>query len=367
MTRVTRMLPKRRTRLAVALIIGLLAGTLNWSTKARLGEDTDLEQVLIAARALSHGDDPYHVVGPGFAYDSPWLLLYPLPAVIAALPFSSPTLPFGIGAALFVSIGAVAFAYALTKGGWHRLPMLLSVPALWAFSWAQWSPILSAALVLPWLGFVFAAKPTIGAALFSAIPNRRALGSVILITLLSLAAAPRWPLEWIAAVRGSNLDHFVIPLRSPISWFLLAGLLRWRRPEARLLVLLACVPQSPTFYDTLPLAFIPSTRLESLTLTLLTYVATVLSFLVYHPPLLSDFAKGSGPATIAFIYLPCLIMILRRPNQGDVPVWIDRIVERSADALRRVPGMQCLLAVLNSLMQYGSGKISLRRPRSGAS
>jgi hypothetical protein len=351
----------------VALAVGVAAGMLNWTTKARLREDTDLEQVLVAARALSHGSNPYGVVGPGLLYDSPWPLLYPLPAVMTVLAVSTPALPFGMGAACFVFLGAVAFSYALTKDGWQRLPMLLSVPAIWAFSWAQWSPILSAAMVLPWLGFAFAAKPTIGIALFAARPNRKAFASAVAITVVALVLLPRWPEEWVAAVRSANLDHFIVPLRFPSALLLLLGLVRWRRPEARLLILLACVPQSPTFYDTLPLAFVPATRFESLTLALLTYVATAISFAVYKPPLLADFARGSGPATVALVYLPCLIMILRRPNEGSVPAWVDRGAARVSSTLSHWPPTRRAMGITSALMQYGSDRISLRRPRSGAS
>ena len=54
--------------------------------------------------------------------------------------------------------------------------MFLSAPAIQALFSGQWSPWLTAAIGLPWLGFMWAAKPTIGATLFAGWPSRWALG-----------------------------------------------------------------------------------------------------------------------------------------------------------------------------------------------
>ena len=318
--------PSRRLRIMLALAVGLAAAAFNWSTKAHIGLATDLQQLIVAARALSHGVDPYSVVGPGLTYDWPWRLLYPLPGVVVALPFSAGALSFGIGAMGFVFVSATTFAYALTRDGWYRLPMLMSVPALWAFWWAQWSPILAAATVLPWLGFAYAAKPTIGAALFLYRPDRRALIGVILLLAVSFALYPPWLAEWLAAVRGSDLDHFLVPIRWPGGPLVLLALLRWRRPEARLLVAMSCVPQSPTFYDMLPLAFVPITLRESVMLSVLTYVVMTVTAVAAPGYGLTQNLQISGPASVLLIYLPCLIMILRRPNEGHVPTWLEHSI-----------------------------------------
>jgi hypothetical protein len=317
--------------------VGLAAAALNWSTKVHLGLATDLQQLIVAARALTGGADPYGVVGPGMAFDWPWRLLYPLPAVVTVVPFSSTWLPFGMGAMLFVLLGATAFCYALTEDGWSRLPMLLSVPALWAFWWAQWSPIMAAATALPWLGFVYAAKPTIGAALFVYRPDRRILVGLFAIVTLSFIIDPSWLSDWLTAVRTSDLTHFLVPIRLPGGLVLLLALWRWRRPEARLLLALACVPQSPTFYDMLPLAFIPTTARQSGILALLTFVAVIVTALAAHGYTLTENLRFSGPLSLLLVYIPCLIMVLQRPNLGEVPEWIDRIAARVGEMLKSVP------------------------------
>jgi hypothetical protein len=318
-----------RRRIAIALLVGLAAAAFNWATKVHLGRATDFQQLVAAARALLAGADPYGVVGPGMVYDWPWRLLYPLPAVLIAAPFSAEAFPFGVGAMCFVFVGAASFTFAITHDGLHRVPLLMSVPALWAFWWAQWSPILAAATVLPFLGFVYAAKPTIGIALFAYRPRISALLGIILIVGVSFLAHPDWLAGWLGAVSHSDTGHFLIPIRWPGGALVLLALLRWRRPEARLLIAMSLVPQSPTFYDYLPLAFIPGTYRESVTLTVLTYAVMTLTVVGAPGYELTQNLPISASTSVLLVYLPCLIMILRRPNEGTLPRWL----------LRRIPAL----------------------------
>jgi hypothetical protein len=101
---------------------------------------------------------------------------------------------------------------------------------------------------------------------------------------------------------------------------LLLALLRWRRPEARLLLALAIVPQSILFYDQLLLWLVPATMRQSILLSLLSILALILGE--------RGFPAGAGhagvtaayaPMIMALLFLPCLIMVLRRPNVSDGP------------------------------------------------
>ena len=38
---------------------------------------------------------------------------------------------------------------------------------------------------------------------------------------------------------------------------------------------------------------------------------------------------------VPLLYLPCLIMVLRRPNEGDVPEWLERKVSGAVRPVRR--------------------------------
>ena len=127
---------------------------------------------------------------------------------------------------------------------------LLSASFLNAVILGQWSPFLTALAVLPVLGVAWAAKPSIGAAMFAAFPSRRGVMAALLLVGLSLVIAPTWPWRW-----WSILFHGpqAIPILRPAGFLLLLALLRWQLPEARLLLALGCVPQTIGLYDTLPL------------------------------------------------------------------------------------------------------------------
>ena len=110
--------------------------------------------------------------------------------------------------------------------------------------------------------------------------------------------------------------------------FVLLTLLRWRRPEARLILFLACVPQVGSWYELLPLFLVPVTMQESMALV----ISSSLGFLLYY-----QFGAGRseleinqqiGALMVAFGYLPAVIMVLRRPNEGELHPWLARLGER---------------------------------------
>jgi hypothetical protein len=98
---------------------------------------------------------------------------------------------------------------------------------------------------------------------------------------------------------------------------LLAALVRWRRPEARLLAALACTPLTPTFYDPVLLYAVTNTFREALVLTVCTFA--LFFIVVFSSPIRTAAEWGDivATASIWVVYLPCVIMVLRRPNQRD--------------------------------------------------
>jgi len=119
--------------------------------------------------------------------------------------------------------------------------------------------------------------------------------------------------------------NYGIPLASMGGPLLLVALLRWRRPDARLLLVLACVPQSFLFYDQLPLWLIPRTRLQSATLSLLSLVGLLLANQSLPAnATTAQVSQNYWPMILATCYLPALAMIMREPNVGLVPAWVDR-------------------------------------------
>lgn len=310
--------PTIRARVAFAIVIAFVAVLLCYgNTLTPWGRPGDFGQNWFGARSILTGQDPYALVGPGLAYDWPWPLFYPATSFIVALPFAALPQLWAVLAFVFLSCGLLAFA--VTATGWHHTPMFGSAAFIFAAGSAQWSPLFTAALTIPFLAVAFAAKPTIGLALAAAGPPRvrqYALGGALLTVLISVALFPSWPMEWLANLRRA--PHIVSPLLRVGGLTILLALLRWKRPEARLIIALACVPQTGAWYEALPLFLVARTVYETMALS----VMSCLGFLLYYP--LMD--RGSdvqvnhdiGALIVAFVYLPATIMVLRRPNEYEI-------------------------------------------------
>jgi hypothetical protein len=322
-------------RLAFAAFVGA-AAVAYVVAYARVNPDfvSDFDQVWAGARALWRHQDPYHVVGPRGSFLWKWPLYYPLPALLVVAPLG--LLSVVAARAIFAGVSSALLAWAVTRDGWDRLPLFISVPFMVAVELVQWSPILVAAALLPWLGWIIVAKPNLGAAVTISSTTDRALVVIIAGSLLLVAASfvvlPRWPEEWIALVRSA--PHFRAPVLRLGGVLTLLALSRWRRPEARLLIVLACVPQTPTFYDPVLFFIIARTFRESLLLASL----SVAEFFVigFQTPFPSYAAWGDAVslATNLLFYLPCTVLVLRRPNEGELPA----IFVRVGSAVRRAFG-----------------------------
>jgi hypothetical protein len=269
---------------------------------------------------LAEGRSPYQAVleahrGSVLGYPLYYPLYYPLPAVLLLLPLAP--LPFEVARAAWAGVGVAAFTAAALRYRRGLPQALLSAPLLNAVAQGQWSPLLVAATVLPWLGFVWAAKPTIGGALFAGYPSRAATWGAAAMVLLSLLAWPTWPVEWFYAVREADLRPLIA---RPGGALLLLALLRWREPEARLLIALACVPQTAGLYESLPLFLIPRDKWGGYMLAALSYVpAFQLWVLDPRPPSapLESVVAATWPVLFLSLYLPALAMVLRKRSSKE--------------------------------------------------
>lgn len=314
----------------IAIAAGEICGTVSWATQT-VGR-TDWAQIWYGARALTDGVSPYSVVGPGRLFEWQFPLLYPLPAVLVGVPFSRAPLAIAVG--LFAGCSAALLVFGLTRDRWSRLLVLAGAPFGLAVLSGQWSVILTAAVLLPPLGFLFVAKPTVGAALFLYRPTREAVVGGILLVLVSFIARPSWLTEWVPTL--SQTGHMVVPLVHAGGPLLLLLLLRWRRPEARMLLALACVPQTALLYEIVPLILIPASIGESTIFVILSWVA----FGLWAPfrgsfDSIAQSVATSIQVVVPLLYLPCLIMILRRQNVGEVPQWIDHAAFHLQAIVRR--------------------------------
>lgn len=331
--------PSSGQRILVAAAIGVAAGALTALRFVRIAwHPSDFGMVWFGARAMLHGANPYGLVGPGLQYDFPWRVNYPATSFVIALPLSP--FPEVVATFLFVAISSMLLAFAVTESGWHRLPLFLSWPFLLAALVGQWSPILSAAVLLPSLGWIVVAKPNLGLAVLASTSSARllkiALVGGLAITAVSLALFPGWPQAWLSVVRSQH--HFFAPITRIGGFAVLLALLRWRRPEARLIVALACVPQTNSWYEALPLMLVASTFKESLFLSLVSTLGYVLPPYVMTARNEVEFNSQMASLMVAICYLPATLMVLRRPNEGQVPPWIKPI----AKWFRRVPRSQII-------------------------
>lgn len=300
-----------RARLLAALGIGIVAGAWTFWLRAS-GHYTfsDFDQLWLGARAITAGADPYIVV----PRDTRWPLYYPMPAILIALPFT--LLPMALASAVWTALGFALLAFALSARGFWPLVLLATPPAISAANLAQWTPILTAAVLLPWLAWLGVGKPTTGAALLGgwATPQRMALNAIpaLVLVVLSFALRPAWFGEWLTAVRSAQ--HFVPLILRPGGFVMLAALVRWRWPEARMLLLLACVPMTMAAYDAVPLFLIPRTRREIIAVAVLACVAGVLADRIPEGQTFVAWANQGSTILFLWCFFPALAIVLRRPR-----------------------------------------------------
>ncbi len=302
-------------RLLIAVIAGLAAGAVSYSFWAKPQIQTsDFSQVWAGAKALREGRPPYLEVGPGLRFDWPFRLIYPLPALVVGLPFSM--LPLRVADPLFVSFGAGLLTWALTRKSLEnpQLLVLLSLPFLDAIQASQWSPLLVGAVLTPFAGGLLVCKPTIGAALWAGSPSRSGVVLATILVGLSFAIRPAWPWEWASALQTAT--HSTVPLAVPGGWLILLALLRWRRPESRLLVALSCVPQMVAGYEAVPLFLVARSWLEAAVILVLTS-ATYLIQWSHSYPTYDAYAHAGASWMVWLVYLPCTVLVLTRQNRDE--------------------------------------------------
>lgn len=288
----------------------ILAGLATAALSAPLALVTanDFDQLWVAARALARGVDPYAVVAASHVgWDLP--LYYPLPAVVLVLPLA--WLPLPAARLAFTALcGFVAGA-----GLWRLRPAglvaLASAPFVASAIKGQFTSALTGASLIPSLGFLLAAKPTVGLSLWLARPTRRAAVVAVAFMVATVALWPSWPGAWLQALHGAS--HYRPPLVRPGGAILLLALLRWRQPEGRLLAAWACIPHTEALYDLLPLFLAARTATESALLVVLSWLALLVIAML--PGGGSPDPTASWPALLLLLYLPALILVLcRQPS-----------------------------------------------------
>ena len=264
----------------------------------------DIGLPLAGIEQMQHGGSPYDVRLRG---SSP--TLYPFTAMIVLWPLH--LLPLRFVVPLFTGLTAGALAFAITRNGERWQLLIFLSPAFWsAVHSVQWSPLFTAALLLPPLLPIAVVKPQLGIVL--AASGRWSLRTILatgVLLVLSMAVWPAWPAEWIA---HGNLHTFngASPLLVFPGILLAASLVAWRTREGRLMISMSVVVQR-YFYDHLPLYLVARSWREMVLLLAASWAAVGVAAL--HSPI--DLTSGVQRkdvwvAVIIGVFLPALGLTL---------------------------------------------------------
>jgi len=299
-----------RLRAALPLLLAAWGALIVWKAQL-IGWTTDWRVFWTAGRAFVRGTDPYAAVRQ---LHTGYPLFYPGPALVLLAPFGllslkAGWLAWGALSGALLGLAARRHGRGLWVGG-------LSACFAEAVTFGQWVPLMIASAILPGLGGVLAAKPSIGVSLFALRPRRSAVLGALGLALLSLAVLPRWPVEWLAALHSTN---HLPPVLKPWGWVLLLAALRWRTPEGRLMLALACVPQTTSLYESLPLFLVCRKRSDAYLLAVLSHVAALVQDRYYSAPgqVLETVIAHRWPVFLVTLWLPALVMVLRPAALSD--------------------------------------------------
>jgi len=329
--------PNLRLRLVVAALVAVCAwgfATLKVRAAGPYYIAGDFTWHWRAADALLRGFSPYKVINtmPVYPFSGGYPYFLSTAAVLMPFGLLAPQVALPIFSGL--SIGLLAFAF--TRDCFWRLPLLVSLPVIWSTTAGQLTPLITAAMLVPTLGWLAPVKFTIGAAGAAYNLSLRYVLLAVGIVILSVIIWPWWPPEWWAELKDVPGRWYHVPALVPGGFVLLLSIVRWRRPEARLLAVMACVPQTMLFYDQLPLTLTAQSYRQALAASIWSYIAPAIAIAIYGAGAVERgllFARNA-PIILVLYYLPCLIIVLRRPNEGSVPSWLEHATAKLPRWLR---------------------------------
>ena len=302
---------------------------MHYFAAGRNGSLSDFSILWFGSKVLASGGNPYSMIGPHSAIELPSAVFYPAPALVATLPFT--LIPVRFAGTAFVFISAALLAFGATRDGWHRLPIFPSIAFMTSARLGQVSALMCAALFIPALTFFSVVKPQASIPILGASRKSRewimaSIGAVVL-SAISFALFPEWPREWLNTL--SKADYFRPPIMTIPGALIGLVLLRWRRPEAWLVFVAACLPQTWYPYNGLILLTVAATYREASVLSLISSFA----WLITYAFLIGEWRSPETRAVmqnvlIAFGYFPAALVILRRENSGPEPFWLQWLMNR---------------------------------------
>ena len=323
------------TRLTLAVLIGGLFGTIVAMSFARSPGlyAADYSGAWKAARLLTQGVNPYAVMNDLTPYPL-GQFAYPLPAALVTVPISA--LAASTAAGIFTAIGVGALAYSVLDGPPYRLLIMGSPCFVVALSLAQWSPLLTASALIPPLGVFAVCKPNLGLALLARRPTRWiVIGGAVLVAV-SFALVPSWLSDWTHGVSG--MSYYKSPIVVKGGFILALAALRWRDPDARMLLVLSLVPSNLILYDQLPLFLVSRRKRDTVMLFIGSWMVPVVTKITLPEWVNMEIVRQTfmRAPVVAFMFLPALYIVLSRPSATGAPDLVDRLLNRRI-RLRSVP------------------------------
>ncbi len=324
----------RRTAFSIAFAIGIAAAIaaalIPHAIRFRGVGLGDIALPAIGIQAFQEGGTPYALRLRGAPAP-----LYPFTTMILLWPLT--LLPRTLIVPAFIGLASAALAYGLAREGplW-RLLLFLSPPYWAAIESVQWSPLVTASLLLPaLLPIAVLAKPQL--AIVPAVNGRwslRTIAATIAIVLISIIVWPAWPIEWL---RKGNFHTFVgfSPLLTIPGFLLLAAVVAWRTRAGRLLLAMS-LPLQRYFYDQLPLFLIPKSWRQMILLVATSWsVVGVALWRGWYAPGSGVQTRAGFTAVVIGVYLPALGMVLLDHFRGSA------LKERALhEPVQRDPGNQ---------------------------
>jgi len=320
--------PRLADRILVATLFAVIGGLIAWRVQYLAhGLGGDYLVLWRAAHVVFDGGDPHLLSDPGFPF------YYPLPAVAMGFPFVR--LRPENAAIAFTASSSAFLGFVLTRNGFERVPVVLSVPFFAVAQFGQTSTLIWALGMIPLAAGFTVMKPNVALALFAWNPRWRTVAVGAALLLGTFLVSPEWPSSWLSVLRKTTMHH--APIMVGFGAATIVAFLRWRRPEARLLGVMALVPHGLYFYDELPLWLVATTRRESMLITVTSWFGLVGWFATSGGLNENAHIRDMGPWVIASIYLPCLFLVLRRPNVGTVPAIVESAAARLPAWIRGQP------------------------------
>ena len=282
----------------VALAIALVLGSQTVAHERLAGgSGGDFGAFRAVTLALLGGKNPYDL----------GVVPYPLPSLLVIAPLTP--LPPVVGAGVFTGLGVLALVYGLLRQrGWGGLAMLTSPAFFLGWYYLQWSPLIVAGALLPWLGGAGVCKPNVWIAAFAYRPRWQALVAAAALIAVSFLILPYWLTDWVHDLPQQRTPH-TPPLVWPLGAVGLVGLLRWRTREGRALVAMTLSPLNPQVYDHLGVWLAVRGWRESLVLSACGWVG-FLTFVATAPHDLTKDASLAHLSLTLSVYLPAAAMVL---------------------------------------------------------